>query len=78
MDAAIELVRTRFGGKAWSGAAALRLADGTILTSTAPDVAVGVPDLDDPRRWRSLLLRDVQPHWFARVFPEDGIWPIGT
>jgi cytidine deaminase len=137
VDAAIELARTRFGGKAWSGAAALRLADGTILTSTAPDppnaavslchetgaiceafkrdqtvvasvcvtaadqdrgywilspcgvcqerllaygpdVAVGVPELDDPRRWRSLRLRDVQPHWFGRVFPEDGIWPAGT
>lgn len=137
VDAAIDLVRTRFGGKAWSGAAALRLADGTILTSTSPeppnvavtlchetgaiceafkrdqpvvasvcvvaadqdrgywiltpcgvcqerliaygpDVAVGVPDFADPRRWRSMRLRDVQPHWFGRAFPEDGIWPHET
>ncbi|MEH0577719.1 cytidine deaminase [Streptomyces sp. B21-108] len=38
VDAAIELARTRFPGEDWSGAAALRLDDGTILTSVAPDV----------------------------------------
>jgi cytidine deaminase len=37
VDAAIELARTRFPGQAWSGAAAMRLDDGTILTSTAPE-----------------------------------------
>lgn len=131
--AAIDLVRTRFPGAPQAGAAALRLADGTVLTSTAPefpnsavqlchetgaiceahklgvpvtasvcvttapdgfwvltpcgvcqerllvhgpDVAVGVPEPADPRRWRSLLLRDVQPHWFARAFAEDNPWPF--
>lgn len=133
VDAAIELARHRFAGREGSGAAALRLADGTILTSTAPNppntavslchetgaiceaykldrdvvasvcvsvagedqgywvlapcgvcqerlfaygpnVAVAVPEPADPRRWRSLRLRDVQPHWFARVFPDD-VWP---
>jgi len=136
VDAAIELARTRFPGQDWSGAAALRLDDGAILTSTAPeapnsavslchetgaiceafkrgrrvvasvcvtaaaadagrgywvlapcgvcqerlfaygpDVEVAVPEPEDPRRWRTLRLRDVQPHWFARVFPDD-VWPF--
>jgi cytidine deaminase len=133
VDAAIEFTRTRFPGTYWSGAAALRLDDGTILTSTAPDfpnnavrlcyetgaiceafklgrqvvasvcvtatdddlgywvlapcgvcqerlflfgpdVEVAVPDPVDHRRWHALRLRDVQPHWFARVFPDD-VWP---
>ncbi|MFD7735636.1 cytidine deaminase [Kitasatospora phosalacinea] len=133
VDAATELTRRRFPGQDWAGAAALRLDDGTVLTSTAPeapngavqlchetgalceafklgrrvvasvcvtaadggrgfwvlapcgvcqerlfahgpDVEVGVPLPEDPRRWRTLLLRDVQPHWFARVFPDD-VWP---
>ncbi|GLY44055.1 cytidine deaminase [Amycolatopsis sp. NBRC 101858] len=134
VDAAIELARNRFGGTPWSGAAALRLDDGTVLTSTAPDfpnqavslchetgalceafklgrsvtgsvcvtaadedrgywvlapcgvcqerlfahgpdVEVAVPEPADPRQWRALRLRDVQPHWFARVFPDD-VWPF--
>ena len=134
VDAAIELARTRFPGQDWSGAAALRLDDGAVLTSTAPDVPnsavslchetgaiceafkrgrrvvasvcvtaagadrgywvlapcggcqerlfaygpdveVAVPEPEDPRRWRTLRLRDVQPHWFARVFPDD-VWPF--
>jgi cytidine deaminase len=134
VDAAIELARNRFGGTPWSGAAALRLDDGTVLTSTAPDfpnqavslchetgalceafklgrsvtgsvcvtaadedrgywvlapcgvcqerlfahgpdVEVAVPEPADPRRWRALRLRDVQPHWFARVFSDD-VWPF--
>ncbi|MEU0409082.1 cytidine deaminase [Streptomyces griseorubiginosus] len=133
VDAAIGLARDRFPGQDWSGAAALRLDDGTVLTSTAPDapnsavglchetgaiceafklgrrvvasvcvtaadrgrgywilapcgvcqerlfaygpdVEVGVPEPADPCRWRTLRLRDVQPHWFARVFPDD-VWP---
>ncbi|MEV7043313.1 hypothetical protein [Amycolatopsis sp. NPDC051061] len=37
VDAAIALARTRLGGTPWSGAAALRLDDGTVLTSTAPE-----------------------------------------
>src|SRR5581483_1593599 len=37
VEAAIELARTRFPGQDWSGAAALRLDDGAVLTSTAPD-----------------------------------------
>ena len=37
VDAAIELARTRFPRQDWSGAAALRLDDGAILTSTAPE-----------------------------------------
>lgn len=36
--AAQHLIRDRFGDVAWSGAAALKLEDGTVLTSTAPDV----------------------------------------
>jgi cytidine deaminase len=35
--AARSLLQDRFGDTPWSGAAAVRLADGTILTSTAPD-----------------------------------------
>lgn len=45
VDAAIGLARHRFPGQDWSGAAALRLDDGAILTSTAPDTpnsAVGL------------------------------------
>lgn len=134
VDAAIELARTRFPGQDWAGAAAMRLDDGTILTSTAPeapnsavslchetgaiceahkrgrrvmasvcvtaadggrgywvlapcgvcqerlfaygpDVQVAVAEPADPRRWRTLRLRDVQPHWFARVFPDE-VWPF--
>jgi cytidine deaminase len=133
VDAAVELARTRFAGQPWSGAAALRLEGGAILTSTGPDapnvaaslchetgaiceafklgraitasvcvtaaedtgeywilapcgicqerlfaygpdVEVGIPEPTDPRRWHTLRLRDVQPHWFARVFP-DQRWP---
>lgn len=136
VDAAIALTRSRFPGEASAGAAALRLDDGTVLTSTAPsapnaavqlchetgaiceahkrgrrvvasvcvtaadegrefwvlapcgvcqerlfaygpDVEVAVPDPADHRRWRTLRLRDVQPHWFGRVFPEDP-WPFGA
>ena len=36
-DAAQQLIRQRFGDEPWSGAAAVRLDDGTILTSTGPD-----------------------------------------
>ncbi|GAA1952268.1 cytidine deaminase [Kitasatospora viridis] len=134
VEAATALARTRSDGQDWSGAAALRLDDGTVLTSIAPhfpnnavqlchetgaiceafklgrrvvasvcvtaadgdrgywvlapcgvcqerllahgpDVEVGVPVPADPRRWRTLRLRDLQPHWFARVFPEDP-WPF--
>lgn len=132
VDAAIDLAHGRFAGQPWSGAAALRLDNGTILTSTGPDapnvaaslchetgaiceafklgrkvvasvcvtaadndntgeywiltpcgicqerllahgpdVEVGVPEPSDPRRWHTLRLRDVQPHWFGRVFPGE-------
>ncbi|HVV20143.1 MAG TPA: cytidine deaminase [Pseudonocardiaceae bacterium] len=133
VDAAIDLAHTRFADQPWSGAAALRLDNGAILTSTGPDapnaaaslchetgalceafklnrkvvasvsvtaaensgdywilapcgicqerlfaygpdVEVGVPEPTDPRRWHTLRLRDVQPHWFARVFPGQQ-WP---
>ncbi|HEX5119491.1 MAG TPA: cytidine deaminase [Pseudonocardiaceae bacterium] len=37
VDAAIDLATTRFPGEPWSGAAAVRLDDGTVLTSTGPD-----------------------------------------
>lgn len=37
VNAAIDLVRQRFGGEPWAGAAAMRLNDGAIVTSTAPD-----------------------------------------
>jgi cytidine deaminase len=133
VDAATDLARARFAGQPWSGAAALRVAGGAILTSTGPstpnvaaslchetgaiceafklgraitasvcvtatdkpgeywilapcgicqerlfaygpDIEVGVPDLNDPRHWHSLRLRDLQPHWFGRVFPDER-WP---
>ncbi|MFJ8442704.1 cytidine deaminase [Kitasatospora griseola] len=133
VDAAIELTSRRFPGQEWAGAAALRLDDGTVLTSTAPeppnnavrlchetgaiceayklgrrvvasvcvttadegrgfwvlapcgvcqerlfaygpDVEVGVPVPEDPTRWTTMRLRDVQPHWFARVWPDE-VWP---
>lgn len=129
VDAAIDLATTRFAGEPWSGAAAVRLDDGTVLTSTGPDapnvaaslchetgaiceafkldrriaatvcvtaaetdgqywilapcgicqerlfahgpdVEVGVPEPGDPTRWQTLLLRDVQPHWFGHVFDQ--------
>jgi cytidine deaminase len=127
VDAAIDLACARFGGEPWSGAAAMRLDNGAILTSTGPDapnaatslchetgalceafklgrkitesvcvttadtgeywvlgpcgicqerlmaygpdVEVAVPDPTDPRRWHTLRLRDVQPHWYGRIFP---------
>jgi cytidine deaminase len=37
VDAAIDLATTRFAGEPWSGAAAVRLDDGAVLTSTGPD-----------------------------------------
>jgi cytidine deaminase len=134
VDAATELLRTRLPGRDWAGAAALRLDDGTVLTSIAPeavngavqlchetgaiceafkrgrrvvasvcvtaadndrgywvlapcgvcqerlfaygpDVEVGVPEPAAPRRWRTLRLRDLQPHWWVRVFPDEP-WPF--
>ncbi len=133
VDAAIELAHARFAGQPWSGAAALRVAGGAILTSTGPDapnvaaslchetgaiceafklgrpitasvcvtasentgeywilapcgicqerlfaygpdVEVGIPDPTDPRRWHTVRLRDAQPYWYGRVFP-DQHWP---
>ncbi|OLF05278.1 hypothetical protein BLA60_37130 [Actinophytocola xinjiangensis] len=133
VDAAISLVRNRFGSEDGAGAAAMRLADGTVLTSVGPtapnsavelchevgaiceayklgvpvvasvcvinapdghwvlapcgvcqerlfaygpEVEVGVPNLADPRTWRTLRLRDLQPHWFGRVFPDEDAWPV--
>jgi cytidine deaminase len=133
VDAAIDLARGRFHHEPWSGATALRLDNGVILTSTGPDaptvaaslchetggiceafklgrrivaavsvtkaehtgdywilapcgicqerlfahgpdVQIGVPDPTDPRRWHTLRLRDLQPHWFRHVFPGE-TWP---
>jgi cytidine deaminase len=133
VDAAIDLAGSRFAGEPWSGAAALRLDNGTILTSTGPDapnvaaslchetgaiceafklnrrvvatvcvvaagdtgeywilapcgicqerllahgpdVDVAVPDVTNPTRWRTVRLRDLQPHWYGRVFPGQE-WP---
>jgi len=130
VDAAITLARHRFPGEQWAGAAAVRLDDGSVLTSTGPDapnvavslchetgaiceafklgrqivasvcvtaaegdgdfwvlapcgvcqerlfafgpnIEVGVPEPSDPRRWRTLRLREMQPHWYARVFPGE-------
>ena len=121
------LVEARFPDEAWAGAAAMRLEDGSVVTSTAPEavnravevchetgalceaykldravvasvcvtrsdqdatswiltpcgvcqerlfahgpaVAVGVPVPGDPRRWQSLRLDQVQPHWWSTVF----------
>lgn len=129
VDAAIDLASSRFAGEPWSGAAALRLDNGTILTSTGPDapnvaaslchetgaiceafklgrqvtatvcvtaadatgdywilapcgicqerlfaygpdVEVAVPEPEDPTRWHTVALRDVQPHWYGRIFTE--------
>jgi cytidine deaminase len=130
VDAAIDLATSRFAGEPWSGAAALRLDNGAILTSTGPeapnvaaslchetgaiceafklgrqvitsvsvtaaahvgefwilapcgicqerlyaygpDTEVGIPDPADPSRWRTLRLRDVQPHWYGRLFADQ-------
>ncbi len=38
MSAAVELVQVRLPGQQWAGAAAMRLSDGSIVTSTAPSV----------------------------------------
>jgi cytidine deaminase len=46
------------------------------LFAHGPEVEVGVPDLADPRKWQTLRLRDLQPHWFGRVFPDKDAWPI--
>lgn len=40
------------------------------LFSHGPTVAVGVPEPEDPRRWRSLRLDEVQPHWWSKVFAD--------
>lgn len=45
LQAAQELIRDRFGTEPWSGAAAMRLDDGTILTSTAPDALLDTVSL---------------------------------
>jgi cytidine deaminase len=133
VNAAIDLAATRFNGEPWSGAAAVRLDNGTILTSTGPDapnvaaslchetgaiceafklgrtviatvcvtaaentgeywilapcgicqerllaygpnVEVAVPVPGNPTQWHTLRLRDVQPHWYGRVFPGQA-WP---
>lgn len=34
------------------------------------DVEVGVPLADDPCEWRSVSLREVQPHHWSRVFAD--------
>jgi len=135
VDAAVALARARGGGDAETGAAAMRLSNGAIVTSVAPpalnsavqlchetgafceaykrgenvvasicvsrpekhhefwvlapcgvcqerlmifgpDVAVGVPAPENPTQWSSVRLRDVQPHWWGQVFPEEGYaWP---
>ena len=31
------------------------------------DVEVAVPDPEDPTKWRAMRLRDVQPHFWAKV-----------
>jgi cytidine deaminase len=130
VDAAVDLASSRFGGEPWSGAAALRIEGGDILTSTGPDapnvaaglchetgaiceafkldrrvtatvcvtaaqpggrywilapcgicqerlfaygpdVEVAVPRPEDPTLWHTLLLRDIQPHWFGQLFPDQ-------
>ena len=38
MSAAVELVQVRLPGQQWAGAAAMRLSDGSMVTSTAPSV----------------------------------------
>lgn len=133
VDAATRLVKERFPGEDWAGAAAMSLDDGQVLTSTAPkvnnagvelchetgalceayrldrrvvasvcvtradrdrgywilapcgvcqerlfvygpDVEVAVPQPGEPSRWRALRLREIQPYWWGRVFPDTG-WP---
>lgn len=44
------------------------------LFAYGPDVEVGIPEPTDPRHWHTVRLRDVQPHWFARVLPGRH-WP---
>jgi cytidine deaminase len=127
VDAAVNLVEARLPQVEWAGGAAMRLHDGTIVTSLAPKarnpavetchetgalceaykldknvvasvcvirsspsgdfwiltpcgvcqerlfsygpaVEVAVPEADDPRKWRSLRLDEVQPHWWSKVF----------
>lgn len=49
------------------------------LLVDGPHVAVGVPAPHDPTEWASVRLRDVQPHWWGQVFPEEGYaWPDET
>lgn len=43
-----------------------------------PEVEVGVPDLADPGKWRTPRLRDLQPHWFGRVFQDEDAWPVAA
>ncbi len=40
------------------------------LFSHGPAVAVAVPEIEDPRRWRSLRLDQVQPHWWSKIFAD--------
>lgn len=39
VDAAVSTVEYRLAGESWAGDAAMRLADGSVLTSTAPHAA---------------------------------------
>ena len=41
------------------------------LFAYGPAVQVGVPHPEDPERWRSMRLDEVQPHWWSKVFPSD-------
>ena len=69
-------IRLVAGAKYGSGMAVdQELVDAAIEFAYGPDVAVAVPEPADPRQWRTLRLRDVQPHWFARVFPDE-VWPF--
>jgi hypothetical protein len=61
VDAAIGLARTRFPGQDWSGAAALRLDDGAIVTSTAPEFP---NDAVRPLPGAALRLKEpARPNW---------------
>ncbi|MFF0474650.1 cytidine deaminase [Streptomyces sp. NPDC004284] len=44
------------------------------LALWGPDVEVGVPDPEDPTRWHTRTLAELNPYYWARQFAE-GAWP---
>lgn len=45
------------------------------LALWGPEVEVGVADAADPRGWSGRRLKELNPHYWAASFSDDGHWP---